>query len=101
MRKTRSDVVPKVWLPKGLAEFEASLHDLRFAPELVSRLPKKAAENYRVLFRQAMKAVEAAEEAARLAREQARLAAWAAWGTCLESYTIPQLQRATGYDQEE
>lgn len=100
-RKSRSDVLPKVWLPKGLAEFEASLSDLKYTESLFSRLPKKHTKQYEFLLEQAMLAARAAEEAAQRARQQARFTALVAWGVCLQNCTIPQLQRATGYDQDE
>lgn len=100
-RKYKSDVVTKVSLPRGLAEFEASLSDLEYAEELVGRLPKKHTKALRFLFEEAMKGQKLAEEAAKAARQQARFAALVIWGTCLEKYTIAQLQRATGYNHDE
>lgn len=99
--KIRSDVIPKIFLPRGLAEFEGTLPVLEYTRELVGRLPKKHTKTLRFLFERAMEAQKLAEEAAHAARQQARFAALAIWGTCLEKYTIAQLQRATGYDMDE
>ncbi len=96
-RSCKSEVRPKITLPSGLAEFEASLWDLKYAPKLLDRLPKKVTKQFRFLFEEAMKGVRLSESAATAARQQARFAALIAWGACLENYTIAQLQRATGY----
>jgi len=89
--------------PSGLQEFEATLHDLQFAGELLHRLDGLPESNFSDDFRKfakAMKRVEAAEQAAIDARNAARKIAMAAWNKAWRNWTVAELQKATGYDED-
>jgi hypothetical protein len=91
-------------LPKGLREYEGSLHDLRFTEELIGRLvdlPEQGfVEGALSDLRAAMREVEEAERIAAGKRDKARRIALRAWGRAKSEWTIEQLQAATGYDDE-
>lgn len=91
-------------LPKGLAEFEASLCDLNYTEDLLKRLCDLPEANFTseiAAFRDAMKVVQETEMAAVAARKAARRIAERAWQAAKEAWTIKELQEATGYDQED
>ena len=90
-------------LPKGLREFEGSLYDLKYAPELLKRLldlPDNDFKRDMTSFKDAMIVVEHAEYAAEVARENARRIAERVWRMAKRHWTIKQLKEATGYDHE-
>ena len=92
-------------LPKGLAEFEASLHDLEYASQLLPRLLDlpDAHDHMQIMldkFNAEMVKVEEAEKKAADARDSARKVAERMWKECRSSYSIKTLQEATGYDDE-
>jgi hypothetical protein len=96
--------MPKIKnLPKGLAEFEATLGDLQFTDELLKRLldlPENGLSSDLAAFRDAMKVVEQAELAAANARKVARRVAGRMWDAARRNWSIEELQAATGYDEE-
>lgn len=90
-------------MPKGLLEFEGSLHDLEYAPRLLPRLldlPEHGFQRDMQAFADAMKVVEQAERAAVDARNAARRVAGRIWSAAKKNWTIKELQEATGYDDE-
>ena len=90
-------------LPKGLREFEASLDDLEYAPDLLPRLLDLPESNLRdrlAVFTRAMLDVDRAERAAHAARLVARKAAQDMWLAAKANWTVAELQEATGYDHE-
>lgn len=90
-------------LPKGLAEFEASLGDLQFAGGLLTRLGDLPEHGFHVhfdQFKQAMKVVEDAEKALASAKFAARRVAFNVWALAVGHYTQKELQKATGYTDE-
>lgn len=90
-------------LPKGLQEFECSLHDLQFTEELLKRLLKLPGKDFSASmqhFRDGMRVVEAAETAAGTAREAARRTAFRMWAQAVKGCSVEELQIATGYTDE-
>lgn len=90
-------------LPKGLQEFEASLHDLEYAAQLLPRLgdlPESAFSSHLAEFASAMNRAKIAEAAAANMRILAREVAMAAWRRAVQNWTIKELQNATGYTDE-
>lgn len=90
-------------LTGGLLEFESSLCDLEYAPELLKRLLDLPEHNFHrdvESFKDAMKAAESAEIAAANAREVARRIALRVWKNAKENWTVKELQEATGYDDD-
>lgn len=90
-------------LPKGLQEFEGSLHDLEYAGRLLPRLadlPESAFNKHLADFNRAMAQVELAEAAAANARNLARDVAMTAWNLACREWSIKELQEATGYDDQ-
>lgn len=90
-------------LPKGLLEFEGSLHDLEYAGRLLPRLrdlPESSFTDDLAAFDKAMRDVEEAEELARQCRKRAREVALRAWAKAVKNWTVKELQEATGYDHE-
>ena len=90
-------------LPKGLLEFEGSLHDLKYTPELLRRLKDLPKSDFRKGIREFHKAYRIAaeaESAAIDARNKAREEAMKIWNEAKANWTIKQLQEATGYDDE-
>lgn len=64
--------------PRGLREFEGSIHDLEYAPKLLPRLKGLPGSDFGTelkCFDDAMIVVEHAEKAAAIAREAARRSA--------------------------
>lgn len=90
-------------LPKGLQEFAGSLHDLKYCGELLKRLNDLPESNFHEMiasFDRAMKVVEQTEKAAAIARDAARMIAFRAWGVSVNNWTVEELQKATGYDND-
>jgi hypothetical protein len=90
-------------LPKGLREFEESLGDLKCSRKLLRRLRHLPQANFKKTlpsFDEAMMVVRATEEAAEMARAVARRVATRAWEYAKRNWTIEELQKATGYDNE-
>jgi len=91
-------------LPNGLKEFEESLHELSYAPELLKRLldlPENGLAPGLRRFTDAMIVVKKAEETAAIARDAARRAALAMWEDAKRNWTVAELQDATGYEELE
>lgn len=91
-------------LPKGLAEFEGSLGNLEWTPELLKRLldlPENCFQRDMAAFKDALKVVEGAEVAASNAREYARRIAMRIWDAAKSNWSVKELQEATGYDMED
>lgn len=90
-------------MPKGLEEFEGSLHNLDYAPRLLKRLldlPEHGFQRDMDSFRDAMHVVGETERAAVAARETARQIAYRVWCNAKKNWTVAELQKATGYDDE-
>ncbi len=90
-------------LPKGLAEFEASLHDLKYAQELAKRLLDLPEHGFHRDFdnlKDAIIVATEAEVAVQNARDLARRIAERIWKNARENWTIKELQDATGYDDD-
>lgn len=97
------DPPPSKRQPKGLAEFEGTLADLKWCPELLKRLmdlPEHGFHREMVAFEDAMKVAENAEIAAQNCREAARRIARRIWENAKKNWTVKELQDATGYDDE-
>jgi hypothetical protein len=88
-------------LPRGLREFRGSLSEPRLAGKLLPRLldlPESGLQDVVQKHRAALGRVEEAERAlARAVREAAAIAD-AAFLDALSNWTIPEIQKATGYD---
>lgn len=90
-------------LPKGLLEFEGSLHDLEYAPQLLPRLrelPESSFDTMMREFQSAMLRAAEAEARAVSARAEARNIALTMWAAAKKNWSVKELQEATGYDDE-
>ena len=90
-------------LPKGLQEYAASLCDPEYGALLLPRLldlPEhnfgQAVENYNL----ALLAVAEAEKALAAARRSASAIAFGAFVAAAKNWSVEELQKATGYDDE-
>lgn len=94
-------------LPKGLQEFLGTIElDDKYTAELLSRLkslPGAAKTPLAEVIKQwaAMQAkVHLLEELTTEARHKARIQAVAIFKACVDKWTVKQIQKATGYDDE-
>jgi hypothetical protein len=94
----------KTKTPRGLLEFEGSLHDLQFMPELIARLRDLPGHKFDRDFEtvdELMQVIASAEQAALMARAAARAAALRIWEEARKRWPIKILQEVTGYDDDD
>jgi hypothetical protein len=90
-------------LPKGLREFGGSLSDPRFSGELLRRLldlPENGLSPLIERHAEALRAVAEAEKHLENCLKRARELAEEAFRAALRNWTIEEVQKATGYDEE-
>ncbi len=92
--------LPKT-MPKGLAEFFGSLDD-QYGPRLIPRLLDLPEFGHPDVIERYMNdlipKVRAAEKTLAAARKAARELAEGIFRSCMENWTIKEMQEATGYD---
>jgi hypothetical protein len=90
-------------LPKGLMEFGSTLVNPEFSGELMKRLldlPENSFAPIVAKHAEALQEVLSAEVALRNARRKAAKIAQDAFRSALENWTVAEIQKATGYDDE-
>lgn len=93
----------KLVLPKGLREFAGSLAEPRWAKELLPRLLDLPENGLRPMVErhaEALKEVEKAEKHLEACLSRAREIAEEAFRAALANWSIEEVQRATGYDND-
>jgi hypothetical protein len=91
-------------IPEGLLHFESTLASLEYTPKLLNRLkdlPGFDLQDQLNEFKTTMQEVEKAEKELSKKRLNAIKMAENIWKKCLKKWSIPELQEATGYDEED
>jgi len=90
-------------LPKGLMEFGSTLGDPEFSGELMKRLLDLPENGLRVVVAKhatALKEIKQAERVLAEKRAAAREIAQSTFRTVLKNWSVEEIQKATGYDDE-
>jgi len=91
------------FMPKGLAEFQASLYDLEYTESLITRLkdlPGFDISEFILFYNDKMKKVKQYESELAFTKKRIFEAAARLFQDACSMYSKEQLQEATGYDNE-
>lgn len=90
-------------LPKGLAEFEASLDDPDYGLKLLPRLldlPENGLDGHIRMYQDAVSSIRKAEELLSNLRHKASRIAQETFDIARKNWSIKEIQKATGYEDE-